>query len=245
METTRSSAYRLARYKILPRVVEISRSLGGEGFLLRDIARPIIEDEIPPEFREVMVPYAQREGGEKFIQVVKWFLSLNAKNSDDLEDLGNGMFRLKKPDSIPPTNPSESELESTLEIAVESALDEGDEEAGESNGWIYAYTFPRIKKDGESFPIKIGRTTQDVETRVADQIKGQCWFEKPTVLSKWRVQRVGPTESAVHKTLEARGKRMHDAPGKEWFNTTVQEFDSIVQSIHPEISPATPAPPLR
>jgi hypothetical protein len=231
METTRSSAYHLARYTILPKVVAAANTLGNESFLLREVAKPILEAEIPEEFRDIMVPYAERPGEERFIQIVKWFLSLNTKASDDFEDLGSGRFRLKNPPLALPDNPSETELESTLEVAIESALDEGDQEAGEFEGWIYAFSFPLIVKETGPFPIKIGKTTQNVEARVMSQAKGSASFENPVVLGKWPVKRVGPTELAIHNTLKARNQWLEGAPGQEWFKTTVTTIASIVTFI--------------
>ncbi len=231
METTRSSAYHLARYTILPKVIEATGPYGNESFLLREVAKPIIEAEIPEEFRDVMVPYAQRTGEERYIQIVKWFLTLHAKSSDDLEDLGSGRFRRKNPPTALPEHPSDTELESTLEVAIESALDAGDQEAGEFEGWIYAFSFPLIVKDDEPFPIKIGKTTQNVEARITSQAKGSASFQNPVILGQWPVKRVGPTELAIHNTLKARDQWLEDAPGQEWFKTTINSIEAIVTFI--------------
>jgi hypothetical protein len=44
----------------------------------------------------------------------------------------------------------------------------------------------------------------------------------------WQVQRV----AAVHSTLEARGSK-RQAPGTEWFDTTIEEVKSIVNFVQP------------
>ena len=48
----------------------------------------------------------------------------------------------------------------------------------------------------------------------------------------WEVQRVAAVEDAIHSTLEARGSKRH-APGTEWFDTTVEEVESIVKFVQP------------
>ncbi len=218
-ETTRSAAYKLARYTILPAVRAKAEEYVDQPFLLRELALPIIEAHVPVEYRDVYLPFAKAEGGEKFIQTVKWYTSFLAKELHEFENLGKGMFR----------NKTEADIDD--EAVAESALEEGDEEAGEFDGWIYAFSFPAIVKDGQPFPLKVGKTVNDVEARVQEQAKGSAIFEYPTVLGKWKVARIGPTELAIHNVLKARSKWVENAPGKEWFNTTVAEVAQIIQFI--------------
>ena len=101
------------------------------------------------------------------------------------------------------------------------------------NGWIYAFTFPAIKTVQKPFPIKVGLTTAaDVDTRVFGQCKGSGFFEKPEILGRWQVKRVGQVEDAIHAVLKARGRWKEDAPGDEWFITTIDEVQSIVSFIN-------------
>ncbi|MDO9400509.1 MAG: GIY-YIG nuclease family protein [Polaromonas sp.] len=219
METTRSTAYKLARYTILPELQTRVEEFGDEPFLLREVALPLIESHVAPEFRDVHLPFAKREGGEKFIQSVKWYVSFLAKELGLFENLSKGYFR----------NKTEKDIDD--EVIAESALEEGDEEAGEFDGWIYAFSFPSIVKDGQTFPIKVGKTVIDVATRVMDQAKGSASFENPVVLAQWQVKRIGPTELAIHNVLKARSQWIEDAPGREWFRTTVNDIESIVNFI--------------
>jgi hypothetical protein len=48
----------------------------------------------------------------------------------------------------------------------------------------------------------------------------------------WEVQRVAAVEDAIHSTLEARGSK-RQAPGAEWFDTTLGEVTSIVDFVQP------------
>lgn len=223
---SRSAAYKLARYTILPELRVKAVEFGDQPFLLREVALPIIEAHVPIEHRDVYLPFAHAEGGERYIQTVKWYVSYLSKELKEYENLGRGYFR----------NKTEADIDD--EAITESALEEGDEEAGEFDGWIYAFSFPAIAKSDGPFPIKIGKTVGDVDLRVSEQAKGSAMFEKPTVLGRWRVKRVGPTELAIHKTLDARGQWIEDVPGREWFNATLQDIEEIVRFIAKPVSPS-------
>ncbi len=133
-------------------------------------------------------------------------------------NLGKGIFR------------AQTEADVSDEDLADAAIDAGDEVADNYEGYIYAFSFPAIVKDGV-FPIKVGKTTGDVASRVSDQCKGSAAFEAPKVLGSWPVKRVGPTELAIHNILKARGKHKEDAPGREWFNTTVAEVKAIIDFV--------------
>lgn len=148
-----------------------------------------------------------------------FYIPFLAENLKVFENLGEGMFR---------------------NISLEEEVAEADAVATdvETNGAgiIYAYSFPSIREDGK-FPIKVGLTTTgDAEARVAQQCRQACCFEHPVVLGTWAVQRVAAVEVAIHRTLEARGsKRL--APGNEWFDTTLEEVESIVNFVQPNARP--------
>ena len=124
-------------------------------------------------------------------------------------------------------------LKSDTEITLEAVEDRDDvvedEIDSEVNGWIYAFTFPLIKKDNQPYPIKVGLTTAaDVEIRVYGQCRGSGFFEKPEILDRWQVGRVAEVEDAIHAILKARGRWREEAPGDEWFNTTIEEVRQII-----------------
>jgi hypothetical protein len=113
---------------------------------------------------------------------------------------------------------------------ADAAIEAGDEVAEDFEGYIYAFSFPSIIKDSV-YPIKVGKTAGDVESRIAEQCKGSATFEQPRLLGTWPVKRVGPTELVIHNVLKARGKHREDAPGCEWFNTTVAEVEAIIKFV--------------
>jgi hypothetical protein len=219
METTTSSAYRLARYTIIPEVLKAAEQCGDEPFLLREISHPIILQHVPPEAREAEI--ISRDAGNRstFLAEVKWYVSYQIKEQGLLVNLGRGMFRNSTADDI-----REGELET-------SAIEDGDSDACEFDGWVYAFSFPSVKKEGVPFPIKVGMTAGDVDARVTDQCKGSATFENPEVLGRWQVKRVGHFERAVQNVLKARGRWRENAPGVEWFDTTIAEITSVIEFV--------------
>lgn len=219
-EPTRSFGYRFVRYTVLPEVAKEVAALGDEPFLLREIAWPIIDRLLTKEQQAVRVPRAQSEGDDSMSSIVRFYVNFLAKGLDLYQSQGKGYFR------------AYTEADISEDALVDAAIESGDEEAGEFDGWIYAFSFPSIIKNGGPFPIKIGKTVGDVGVRVAEQVKGSASFEQPSILGRWQVKRVGPSELAIHNVLKARSKWREDAPGREWFNTTVAEVESIISFVN-------------
>lgn len=215
-EPTRSYVYNAARYELLPRIAEIARDFGDEPFLLREISKRLLAETYTPEQLEIKVKKAKSDAMEKMSAIFGFYIPFLAENLKVFENLGGGQFR---------------------NISIEEEMAEADAVATdvESNdaGIIYAYTFPSIINTNGKFPIKVGLTTTgDADARVAQQCKQTCCFENPKVLMTWEVQRVAAVEDAIHSTLEARGSK-RQAPGTEWFDTTIVEVDSIVKFVQP------------
>lgn len=215
-EPSRSYVYNAARYELLPRIAEIARDHGDEPFLLREISKKLLADTYSPEQLEIRVKKAKSEATEKMSTIFGFYIPFLVENLKVFESLGGGMFR---------------------NISLEDEMAEADAVATdiESNdaGIIYAYTFPSIKNANGKFPIKVGLTTTgDAEARVTQQCKQTCCFEFPVILRTWEVQRVAAVEDAIHSTLDARGAK-RQAPGTEWFDTTLEEVESIVSFVQP------------
>lgn len=220
-----SFCYKFARYHMLPELAREPEALSGGSFKLNPIINRVLNRYLTEDQMGLSYPARDTEG--KMHQVgaaIRFFASLRAKRGSESPFVWmgqSGMYRLK----------SDSEL---TQEAVEDEDEAVEEDADvEFNGWIYAFTFPAIKRVNESFPIKIGLTTAaDVETRVFGQCKSAGFFEKPVILDRWKVKRVAQVEDAIHAVLKARGRWKEDAPGAEWFITTLDEVQSIVGFIN-------------
>lgn len=220
-EPNASFCYKFARYHVLPELAQEPEALSGEPFKLNPVINRVLSRYLTEYQMGLSYPARDTEG--KMHQVgaaLRFFTSLRAKRGPESPFVWmgqSGMYRLK------------SDAELTLE-AVEDEDEAVEEQADvEFKGWIYAFTFPAIKRSNEPFPIKVGLTTNaDVETRVFGQCKGAGFFEKPEILGRWKVKRVAQVEDAIHAVLKARGRWKEDAPGDEWFITTLDEVQSIV-----------------
>ena len=215
-EPTRSYVSNAARYELLPRIAEMARDFGDEPFLLREISKRLLTDTYSPDQLEIKVKKAKSDVTEKMSAIFGFYIPFLAENLKVFENLGGGQFR---------------------NISIEEEMAEADAVATdvESNdaGIIYTYSFPEIMKSNGKFPIKIGLTTTgDADARVIQQCKQTCCFEYPKVLMTWEVQRVAAVEDAIHSTLEARGLK-RQAPGTEWFDTTLEEVESIIKFVQP------------
>lgn len=221
-EPTKSFCYRFARYELLDEIAKEPEALAGAPFKMLDVSKRVIERHLTPVQLAVEIPAAEANRVDTIYGTLKFFVALHAKrlSNSPFVWLGNGgMYRLK----------SDADIQQEME---ETELDaEDDEEIIEFDGWIYAFSFPVLVKDGTTFPIKIGKTINDVEERVAYQCKGSATFENPIILGQWQVKRVGAVESAIHATLKSRGQWRENVPGTEWFDTTLGDIEEIVKFI--------------
>jgi hypothetical protein len=215
-EPSRSFAYRFSRYELLPELQQLPEAQSGEPFKLRELAWPLVDNHLSPEQQAIKVKKAKSDATESMGQIVRFYVPFLVRELGVFENLGKGYYR------------SNTEIDVADEDLRDAAIEEGDELSDEFAGKVYAFSFPSIVRTEGEFPIKIGKTTGDVEARVTDQCKGSAVFERPVVLSSWAVERVGPTELAIHNVLKARGKHKEDAPGREWFSTTMAEIEGII-----------------
>lgn len=128
----------------------------------------------------------------------------------DFEYLGNGEFTCKR----------------DIEIVEDDEVS-----AEEKTGSVYAYSFPHAMRMDGAFPIKIGYTDIDVEKRVNDQVKGSMYFEAPVILASWKDEDAHRLERAIHGVLKRRARHIAGGSGTEWFLTTLEEVQSIIDFV--------------
>lgn len=222
LEYTVSSSfgYRFSRYLVLPRISESQEFKSGQPFQLSPMIQEITNEYLTQEEQEAT--YLKPSGNsESVFNAIRWYVRFVGKEINAIEVVERGWYRM--PSGEQPSRSSDDEIDE--EIA---------EEAGPTtDGWIYAFTFPELIKDG-SFPIKIGMTIRDVEERVADQCKGSAIFSPPKILKSWGVQKVSLTERTVQGLLKLSGQWKSDAPGSEWFVTTPAEVERILGIVQKE-----------
>lgn len=221
-EATSSWCYHFARYEVLPAILAKPEVAAGEMILLRDYTQSVLDEYLTPEQQNLTYKRANSEGGVKLKSSVKYFVAFMAAETGEMTNLGKGNFQriLATPQAV---------VDAAEDAAIDDAEPDAVEDADDLKGWVYAFTFPLIQKQGTPFPIKIGKARLDVVARVAAQCKGSATFEQPTILGQWEVSRMSHAESAIHAVLKAKGKWREGVPGIEWFDTTLQEVDSIVK----------------
>lgn len=222
-EPTSSWCYRFARYRAIPEILAMPEVANGQPVRLIDLSRRVLDAHLTKEEQASRYPRAKANGEITVAASVKFYIPFVAEQTGQLVNLGGGMFRLPTEEDV-----NEEDIETA---AVDAGVADGVGEAADFDGWIYAFSFPAIQQPDGPFPIKVGKTAGDVDSRVTSQCKQSAIFENPIILGRWQVTRVGPTELAVHNVLKARGKWRENAPGTEWFDTTISEIDAIVKFV--------------
>lgn len=212
--------YRFSRYLVLPRITESEEFKSGQPFQLSPMIQAITNEYLTQE--EQLATYLRPNGSpESVFGAIRWYVRLVGRENNVIEFVERGWYRM----------PSGEQAVTNSDDGIDEEIAE---EAGPTtDGWVYAFTFPELIKD-EPFPIKIGMTIRDVEERVADQCKGSAIFSLPKTLNSWRVQKVSLTERTVQSLLKLSGQWKSDAPGSEWFITTLAEIERIVDIVRRE-----------
>lgn len=222
LEYTVSSrfGYRFSRYLVLPRITESEEFKTGQPFQLSPMIQAITNEYLTQE--EQQATYLRPNGNpESVFGAIRWYVRFIGKEINAIEFVERGWYRM----------PSGEQEGGTSDDGIDEEIAE---EAGPTtDGWIYAFTFPELIKN-EPFPIKIGMTIRDVEERVADQCRGSAIFSPPKLLKSWSVKKVSLTERTVQGLLKLSGQWKSDAPGSEWFVTTLAEIERILGIVQRE-----------
>jgi len=212
--------YRFSRYLILSRITSSEEFRSGQTFHLLPMIRAITNEYLTEEEQQATYP---RPNGmlESVFESIRWYVPYLGRETKVIERVRPGWYRMP-----------------TGEEGVDSGGDDIDEEivedgGGETEGWIYAFSFQELIRD-EKFPIKVGMTIRDVDERVADQCRGSAIFSPPIILKSWPVNQVSLTERTVQNLLKLSGQWKSDAPGSEWFVTSVSEVERILGIVQQE-----------
>lgn len=223
-EPTNSFCYNFARYTALPEILERPEVASGSEFRLIEVARAVIDAHLSAEQQALTFERPQAGGRAGIGKTIRFYIPFIAKKTGMLTSLGDGVFRLPSPEDI-----SDDDLEEAALDGEELGLDEAD--GVDLSGSLYAYTFPMLIRPSGPYPIKVGLASGDPDKRVFTQCRQAASFEQPRILMTWPASRVRSLELAVHNILRVRGRWREDAPGKEWFDTTIEEIDAIVRFI--------------
>jgi hypothetical protein len=192
-------------------VAVLTRS--GEQLTYRQLTDAIWRDY--PDFHTHML--ALNEGVERDARI-----KLRIRMGMEVRDHSN-VLAATKVDGLVAVGLAASEDDAVVEVEEE---DEGAEQQFPS---IYWYTFPAYRREGAAvFPIKIGKGANP-EARIMQQVTAMP--EAPTVLGRFAHKEADSLEKAIQYVLKVRGKRKADSPGAEWFLTTSEEIQSLIETI--------------
>lgn len=119
-------------------------------------------------------------------------------------------------------------LAATAQDFAAAADDDLEADAGTGPASVYWYTYQRYRASESRYPVKIG-WGRDPEERVKRQTTGLP--EAATFLGKRTHEKAYELEQALHAVLKLRGHHLATAPGKEWFTTTSEEVEALVDML--------------
>ena len=127
----------------------------------------------------------------------------------------------ESPDSIP--NPSKN-----MNLNSERTI-------GSGKSSVYLYYDQQKRKNAESksrnvWECKIGMTVQELHTRIYQQ-SGTVPAERLKIGLHVKTDNCEKIERIIHDILKVRGKHIEDAPGTEWFLTSLSEVEEIYNFI--------------
>lgn len=128
--------------------------------------------------------------------------------------------------------PEEEELDSSDHVDAEIII-------GSGASSVYLYYFPAYRilathNRHATWPCKIGRSDRDPLNRIYSQASTAI-PEPPIIGILLRTNLPSQWEKAIHNTLALRGRIIEDAPGDEWFNTSIDEVLDIIRYIDPSL----------
>jgi T5orf172 domain len=156
------------------------------------------------------------------------------KSSGVAENPLLGFWRIKpgqhQLEEVSPPDPIPDEIEQHPQ--AERTIGTGDSS-------VYFYYYPTYRRDAENrgseiWPCKIGRSERDPINRVYAQAS-TALPEAPIIGLLLRTSFPSQWEHAIHYILALRGRIVEDAPGEEWFNTSINEVVEIIRYIDPKL----------
>ena len=228
-EPSASWCYRFSRYKAIPEILQMPEAREGKPFRLIDLTWRVLKEHLTREQLAMTFKRREADGELSVAASIKFYIPFIAKNTGQLKNIGGGQGLYCLPSSKDVDEEATEAEAGAIEEADEAA--EAEDSGTDLSGWIYAFSFPLIQRSDGPFPIKVGKTAGDVENRVSTQCRQSSSFEQPTILGKWKALRMTWMEQAIHSHLKAKGKWRENAPGIEWFDTTVDEIEKIIRFI--------------
>lgn len=216
-------------YKGLPLTPSIIEELILELFSGKILIRQTIVDEV--------VKFHEINGGTKSIaqdvprSIKKALENLKIKGKADNPTYGywkiyDGEFG----GDLGENEPVNDLIPDEIEIPI------ADKVFGEGTSAIYLYYLPmyRLKaeqSDENKWHCKIGKTNRDPLLRVLSQA-ATALPEKPHISIIFKTNFPNEFENVIHSILTIKGRKIDNSPGSEWFLTSPDEVEKLIQFIN-------------
>lgn len=221
-------------YRNIPLAPAIIEELTQELFNGQLVSRQTIVEDV--------IKFHEKNGGAKstanITHSVKKALS-NLKEKGIADNPSTGYWRIQVKESNQIINPTlilqEIEaipIESPNEIIIQIA----DKIIGEGRSSIYLYYLPLYRQSAELqsqniWHCKIGKTDGDPLNRILSQAS-TALPEKPHIALIFKTNFPSELETAIHSILTIRNRKIDSSPGSEWFLTSPDEVENIVEMIY-------------
>lgn len=226
LEYTASSrfTYRFSRFLVLPRITKCEEFKSGQPFYLAPMILAITDEYLTSEEQQAI--YLRKNGiPERVLDAIRWYVTYLGRMSTTIERVApGGWYRM--PTGVTTEGVSKDEI-------AEDVTEEVGETGSQTDGWIYAFTFPELIKN-EPFPIKVGMAISSVEERVGEQCEGATIFSSPIILKSWQVKKMTLTARTLQNLLKISGRCESEDPGTGWFVTTLAEVERLLGIVQME-----------
>lgn len=219
------------QYKNIPLTPAIIEELTQELFNGQLISRQTIVEDV--------IKFHEKSGGAKstaqnVTHSVKKALS-NLKEKGVADNPSTGYWRIESKYLTTTTN-----YDPILLPEVQLAPDEitnkiADKVIGIGKSSIYLYYLPLYRQSAEIqnqnvWHCKIGKTDGDPLNRILSQA-ATALPEKPHIALIFKTDFPSELETAIHSILTIRERKINSSPGSEWFLTSPDEVEELVEMI--------------
>jgi hypothetical protein len=200
----------------------------GQVYKRRDIARFLVEAFLERGGTQEMIPSDPA-------RTVKKLLPETGRSNERFEHLGHGIYQYIGQVNDGVTSP----LAASSQDADSDAL-APDRTRGKGPYEVYAWCLPQDENTGDHWPVKIGYAGEGGFCRRWQQDFATHLPVLPRYLRSFRHEteaKARNTERYLHDMLgdSGRRRRVQDIPGREWFLTSSNEIDQLMEFRSPHL----------
>lgn len=223
------------QYKNIPLTPAIIEELTQELFDGQLVSRQTIVEDV--------IKFHEKSGGAKstaqnVIGSVKKALT-NLKDKGIADNPSTGYWRIESKNPVTIIDDNSTTLLEIQLVPVETTNEIinkiADKVIGIGKSSIYLYYLPLYRQTAETqnqhvWHCKIGKTDGDPLNRILSQA-ATALPEKPHIALIFKTDFPSELETAIHSILTIRERKVNSSPGSEWFLTSPDEVEKLVDMI--------------